>query len=168
MQVGGIIMLQNRLNHALILAVFIICVAASSQAQGLARPMNVSLVIGTWSGESVCVGKRPSCKNETVVYRFEPVSGKSTVVTLLADKIIKGKRVPMYKLDFQYDEAKRMLSCEFTQGHTHGAWEYKITGDKIEGTGIVLSNKSVTRRVKVKRVREDQMPAAPDREAYGL
>ena len=54
-----------------------------------------------------------------VVYRFEPVAGKSTFVTLLADKIIKGKRIPMYKLEFQYDEARRTLSCEFRQGHTH-------------------------------------------------
>lgn len=167
-QVGGIIMLEAHLKHALILAVFIIFLATSSQAQGLARPLNVSSVVGTWTGESICVGKRPACKNEVVVYRFEPVSGKSTVVTLLADKIIKGKRVPMYKLDFQYDEAKRSLSCEFTQGHTHGTWEYTITGDTIKGKGMVLSGKSVARRVKVKRVREDQMPAAPDRESYGL
>jgi hypothetical protein len=94
-----------------------------------------------------------------VVYRFEPVVGKSTLVTLLADKIVKGKRVPMYKLDFQYDEAKRTLSC--------GTWEYRIAGDTMEGTGIVLSGKSVARRVKVKRVREDQMPAAPDYYLYG-
>jgi len=161
-------MLQNHLKHALILALFIVCLATSGQAQGTARPLNASAVVGTWSGESICVGNRPACKNEVVVYRFEPVSGKSTVITLLADKIIRGKRVPMYKLDFQYDEAKRTLSCEFTQGHTRGTWEYKITGDMIEGTGIVLASKSVARRVKVKRVREDQMPAAPDREAYGL
>ena len=118
-------------------------------------------------GESICVGNRPACKNETVVYRFEPVAGRSTFVTLLADKIIKGKRIPMYKLDFQYDESKRTLSCDFTQGHTHGAWEYKIAGDSMEGTGIVLAGKSVARRVKVKRVREDQMPAAPDYNSYG-
>jgi len=161
-------MLQNHLKHALILALFIVCLATSGQAQGTARPLNASAVVGTWSGESICVGNRPACKNEVVVYRFEPVSGKSTVITLLADKIIRGKRVPMYKLDFQYDEAKRTLSCEFTQGHTRGTWEYKITGDMIEGTGIVLASKSVARRVKVKRVREDQMPAAPDREVYGL
>jgi hypothetical protein len=161
-------MLHKHLKNALILAVFIACLATSSKAQGLARPMNVSAVVGTWSGESICVSNRPACKNEVVVYRFEPVSGKSTALTLLADKIIKGKRIPMYKLDFQYDAAKRTLSCEFTKGHTHGTWEYKINGDTIEGTGIVLSSKSVARRVKLKRVREDQMPAAPDRESYGL
>ena len=129
--------------------------------------MNASSWIGTWGGESVCVGKRPACKNEVLVYRFEPVAGKSTLVTLLADKIIKGKSVPMYKLDFQYNEARRTLSCEFTQGRTQGAWEYKITGDSIEGTGTVLPGKSVARRVKVTRVRADQMPAAPDHDSYG-
>jgi len=151
--------IRSHLKYALILAGFIMSFAASSYAQGIARPMNASYVVGTWTGESICVGNHPACKNEMVVYRFEPVVGKSTLVTLLADKIVKGKRVPMYKLDFQYDEAKRTLSC--------GAWEYRIAGDTMEGTGIVLSGKSVARRVKVKRVREDQMPAAPDYYLYG-
>jgi hypothetical protein len=153
--------------RGLIIAVLITGLAAAGRAQGLARAMNTSSIIGTWTGESLCVGNRPACKNEVVVYRFEPVAGKSTFVTLLADKVIKGKRIPMYKLDFQYDESKRTLSCDFTQGHTRGTWEYKITGDSMEGTGIVMAGKSVARSVKVKRVREDQVPAAPDHDSYG-
>src|SRR5262245_16372810 len=116
-------MLHNLLR-ALIVAVFVVGIATSGRGQGLARPMSAAGVTGTWSGESIWVGKGSGCKNEMVVYRLEPVAGKSTVVTLLADKIIKGKRVPMYRLDFQYDEARRTLSCEFSQGHTRGTWEY--------------------------------------------
>ena len=157
----------NTLLRGLIIAVFITTLAASGEAQGLARAMNTSSIVGTWTGRSICVGNRPACKNELVVYRFEPVAGRSTLVTLFADKVIKGKRIPMYRLDFQYDEAKRTLSCDFTQGHTRGTWEYKIIGDSMEGTGIVSAGKSVARRVKVKRVREDQMPAAPDYNSYG-
>ena len=154
--------------RGLIVTVFVASVATSGRGQGLARPMSAAGVTGTWRGDSVCVGNRPACKNEVVVYRFEPVAGRSTLITVFADKIIKGKRVPMYTLEFQYDEAKRTLSCEFTQGHTHGIWEYKVTSDEtIEGTGIVLPGKSVARRVKVRRVREDQLPAAPDRDSYG-
>ena len=153
--------------RGLIIAVFITGFAASGYAQGMARAMNASSIVGTWTGESICVGNRPACKNETVVYRFEPVAGRSTLITLFADKIIKGKRVPMYKLDFQYDETRHTLSCEFTQGHTRGTWEYKVDSDSMEGTGIVLAGKSVARRVKVKRVREDQLPVAPDRDSYG-
>ena len=157
----------HHLLRGLIIAVFITGFAITGNAQGMARAMDASSIVGTWTGESICVGNRPACKNEVVVYRFEPVAGRSTLVTLLADKIIKGKRVPMYKLDFQYDESKRTLSCEFWQGRTHGIWEYKIAGDSMEGTGIVLADKSVARRVKVKRVKEDQMPAAPDHNSYG-
>lgn len=153
--------------RALITAVFIASVAISGRGQGLARAMSAAGVTGTWRGQSVCVDNRSACKNEVVVYRFEPVAGKSTFITLFADKVIKGKRVPMYKLDFQYDETRHTLSCEFTQGHTRGTWEYKVDGDSMEGTGIALPGKSVARRVKVRRVREDQMPTAPDRDSYG-
>ena len=124
-------------------------------------------VIGTWTGESICSGDRPACKNEVVVYRFEPIAGKPGLVTMLADKIIEGKREPMGKLDFQYDEAKGTLSCEFTRGQTHGLWQFQISGDTMEGTLVVLPDRAVGRRVKVRRVREDQVPAAPARELYG-
>jgi len=157
----------HHLFRALIVAVFVASAAVSGRGQGLARQMSVAGITGTWSGQSLCVGNRAACKNEMVVYRFEPVAGRSTLITLLADKIIKGKRVPMYKLDFQFDEARHTLSGEFTQGHTHGTWEYKVDGDSMDGTGIVLPSKSVARRVKVRRVREDQLPAAPDRDSYG-
>ena len=156
----------HHVPRALIIAVFITAFGFSGNGQDIARSQNASSAAGTWSGESICVGNRPACKNEIVVYRLEPVAGKSTVITVLADKIIEGKRVPMGKLDFQFDEAKRTLSCEFTRGNTHGVWEFRITGDTMEGTGIVLPDKSVARRVKVKRVREDQLPAAPARDLY--
>ncbi len=123
-------------------------------------------VIGTWKGESTCLGDRPACKNEVVVYRFEAVAGKPELVTLLADKIIDGKREPMYRLDFQYDEAKGTLACEFTRRQTHGLWQYKLTADELEGTLVLLPDKSLGRRVKVKRVKDNSVPEAPARELY--
>ena len=41
------------------------------------------------------------------------------------------------------------------------ALEFKIDGDTMEGTLVLLPDKSVGRRVKVKRVSEDQLPPAP-------
>ena len=158
--------MRHHVLSVLIVAAFVASAAVSGQAQGLARAMSAAGITGTWRGESVCLSNRTACKNEVVVYRFEPVAGRSTLITLLADKIAKGQRVPMYKLDFQYDETSHKLSCEFTQGHTRGTWEYKVDGDSMEGTGIISASKSVARRVKVKRVREDQLPVAPDRDAY--
>ena len=125
-----------------------------------------SPVIGTWKGESICVGDRPACKNEVVVYRFEAVAGKPDAVTLFADKIINGQREPMGKLDFQYDEAKGALSGEFTRGQTHGLWQFQVSGDAMEGTLAILPARDLARRVKVRRVREDEVPAAPARESY--
>ena len=123
-------------------------------------------VLGTWKGESTCVGNRPACRNEVAVYRFEAVPGKAGVILQLADKIIEGKREPMGKLEFQYDEAKGDLSCEFTTPRAHARWEFKVIGDVMEGTLILLPGKELVRRVKVKRVSETEVPAAPARESY--
>jgi hypothetical protein len=125
-----------------------------------------SPAIGTWTGESNCVGDRPACKNEVVVYRVEAVAGKPGVVTMFADKIINGQREPMGKFDCQYDEAKGTLSCEFIKRQTHGLWQFQISGDTMEGTLVILPARSLGRRIKVKRVRDDQVPAAPARESY--
>jgi len=121
---------------------------------------------GTWRGESICVGNRPACKDEIVVYRFEQVAGKPGLVLLLADKIINGERMPMYKLEFQYDQANRTLSCEFTRRQTHGLWQYTISGDSMEGTLVLLPHKELGRRIKVKRVTDADVPPAPARESY--
>lgn len=121
---------------------------------------------GTWKGESNCVGNRPACKDEIVVYRLEPIAGKPGLVLLLADKIINGERVPMYKLEFHYDSAKQTLSCEFIKRQTHGLWQYAILGDSMEGSLVLLPDKELGRRIKVRRVTATDVPAAPPRESY--
>ena len=127
---------------------------------------DLSAVIGTWKGESICTGNCPACKNEIVVYRFEAVSGKTNTVMLFGDKIIKGQREPMGKLEFQYDPAKKMLTGEFRNERTHVVFQFTVAGDTIEGTLISLPNKEVGRRIKVKRVSPNEVPAAPAKEAY--
>ena len=127
----------------------------------------VAMVLGTWTGNSTCVGYRPACKNEEVVYRFVEVNGKPELVTLLADKIIDGKRVPMYKLEFQYADADHSLTCEFRRGQTHGVWAYTVSGDKMTGTLVILPDKELGRRVSVHRVKEDRVPKAPGVDEYG-
>lgn len=134
----------------------------------LSRTAAPGSVLGTWKGESVCVGNNhPACKNEVVVYRFEPVAAKPGTVLLLADKILDGRRDPMYKLEFQYDEAEGTLSCEFTRRRTHGLWQYTLSGDTLEGTLTILPDQELARRVKAKRAAPgDRLPAAPAREEY--
>lgn len=162
-------MIINKLMQRLIPALLLVCCwSTSPQCQPAPTPVRAvpASVLGTWKGESICVGNRPACKNEIVVYRFEAVAGKSDVVLLLADKIIEGKRVPMGKLEFQYDEAKGELSCEFTIRQTHGLWQYKVSGDSMEGTLVLLPKRELGRRVNAKRVAESEVPAAPAKEEY--
>lgn len=123
-------------------------------------------VIGTWKGDSTCTGVRPACKNEVVVYRFEAVAGKPDVISWFADKIIEGKREPMGKAEMRYDEAKGELSWDFTISQTHGLWQFKASGDTMEGTLILIPNRDVARVVKVKRVSEKDVPPAPASELY--
>jgi hypothetical protein len=158
--------LMRKLVGTLLVSALICCWSTDTRSQATANSSAVSSVLGTWTGESICVGNRPACKNEVVVYRFEAVAGKSGVVTWLADKIIQGKREPMGKLECQYDESKGTVSCEFTIRQTHGLWELQMSGDNMEGTLVLLPNKDIGRRVKVKRVDEKEVPVAPDRKLY--
>jgi hypothetical protein len=125
-----------------------------------------SAILGTWTGTSTCVGNRPACKNETVVYRFVPVDGHPSQVRLLADKIIDGKRVPMGALVFEYDERTGKLTSEFTRGNTHGIWSYSIAGESMIGTLEALPERSVARDVKAHRVKDTEVPAAPALREY--
>jgi hypothetical protein len=157
----------TKLKFTFIWAFFIVCFGNMSlQCQPAATQTSHASALATWKGESICVGNRPTCKNEVVVYRFEAIAGKPDRALLLADKIIDGKRVPMGKLELRYDESKREMSGEFTRGQTHGLWQYKVTGDSMEGTLVLLPDRELVRRVNVKRVREDEVPPPPARESY--
>jgi hypothetical protein len=156
--------LKSKLACALLVAAAACCASPVWSARALAT---TPAAVGTWTGESICTDKnRPACKNEVVVYRVEEISGRPGVLLLLADKIIEGKRDPMGKLECKYDEAAGTLSCEFTRRQTHGLWQYKVSGDQMEGTLVLLPDKTVGRRVKVRRVKDDEVPAAPAREEY--
>jgi hypothetical protein len=151
---------------------FLICAVAcllpqSARSSNDSHSADISIVLGTWTGTSICVGTRPACKNEEVVYRFQAAKAGSEVVTLLADKIIDGVRVPMGKMDFQYKEADKSLTCEFKIRQTHGIWSFTIDGDTMNGTLVILPDRSLGRRVSVHRVSDDKVPKAPAIEEYG-
>ena len=159
------------LSHPFVGAVLILALVSAQNPsvwQSAAAPSYVAAasVLGTWKGESICVGNRPACKNEIVVYRFESVPGKPGLVLNYADKIIDGQRVPMGKLEFQYNEAKGELSCEFTKNQTHGQWQFTVSGDTMEGGLFLLPGREPGRHVKVKRVAESEVPKAPGKEEY--
>lgn len=113
----------------------------------------ISGLVGNWSGESVCVDKEkfPACNDEQVVYRIAVTSGKSDGVTITMDKLVNGKPETMGVLDFIYNARTHTLSAEFTRNRRHGVWEFVVTGDALEGTLSTLPDKTLVRRVKVKK-----------------
>jgi len=126
-----------------------------------AQTTRLDTYVGTWTGTSTCVGNRPACKNEVVVYRFVPVDGHPNQLRLLADKIVGGNRVPMGALVCEYDERTGEIASEFRRGQTHGIWSYSATGDSMTGKLVVLPERSIGRDVKVHRVKDADVPAAP-------
>ena len=121
-------------------------------------------VVGTWTGESICAGNRPASRNEVVVYRIEPISERS--VMLFADKVIDGKRVPTYNLEFTWDSKTATLSAEFVKRQTHGLWRYHLSGEVLAGTLVLLPHKELGRRINVHRVPAGKVPAAPADSEY--
>lgn len=135
-------------------------------AGGPPRPSGLDDIAGTWTGTSTCVGDRPACKDETVVYRFVPLDGRPGQVRLLADKIIDGKRVPMGALVCDVEEHDRTLRGEFSVGRTHGVWSFAVEGDSMTGKLVILPEGSMARRVVVRRASESDLPPAPPLSDY--
>ena len=96
-------------------------------------------IAGTWRGDSPCVEKDTACHDEEVAYRFTK-EGKGTY-SVSADKIVDGKPVNMGTLEFRYDEAQHLLTCEYGQGvwrsHTCDVL-FAITSPSTTMTGFMI------------------------------
>ena len=128
-------------------------VAAQEKQNDEKQDSGISHLIGNWSGESICVNKDkfPACHDEQVVYRIVKSSGKSNTLTVTMDKIVSGKPETMGVFDFLYDAEKQTLSSEFTRNNRPGIWEFALKGDLMDGTLATLPDKTIVRRIKVKK-----------------
>ncbi len=127
--------------------------AARPSAAQDEKPGDVSRLLGDWSGESVCVNREkfPACKDEQVIYHIAAAEGKPDTVTVAADKLVNGKPEPMGTIDFVYDARKQTLTGEFKNSRVHIIMELAVKGDIIEGTLSTLPERTLARRVKVKK-----------------
>lgn len=118
-----------------------------------AQNSEISRLVGDWSGESICVNKEkfPACNDEQVVYHIVVASGKTDTVTLAADKIVNGKPQAMGTFDFVYDVRTQTLTSEFKNDRVHIIFEFAVKGDLLEGTLATLPDRTLVRRIKVKK-----------------
>ena len=113
----------------------------------------ISKLVGNWSGESLCVNKEkfPACNDEQVIYRVSIAPGKSDTLTVTADKLVNGKPETMGTSDFVYDAQKRTLVSEIKGPRWHLIVELAVKGDLLEGTLSTLPDRTLVRRIKVKK-----------------
>jgi len=126
---------------------------AQEKTLDAAQGSEMSKLVGDWSGESICVNKEkfPACNDEQVIYHVALSSGKSDTVTITADKIVNNKPVTMGTFDFVYDAQSQTLTSDFKNGNVHIIFELAVKGDVIEGTLATLPDKTLVRRIKVKK-----------------
>ncbi len=117
------------------------------------RDGGISKLVGSWTGESVCVNREkfPACKDEHVVYHIAAASGKPDTVTITMDKIVNGKPETMGVTDFVYDARKRMLTSEFKNERVHLILEFAVKGEIMDGAFSTLPERTPVRRIKVKK-----------------
>ena len=115
-------------------------VAVVSFCAGLAAQGDLSDVIGTWEGESICTVRPSACHDEHVIYEIK--AGSEKKFTMSADKVVNGERQNMGDLDCSYDG--KILSCPFAKG----VWAFEISGTKMKGT-LKLMDGTLFRKVEV-------------------
>ncbi len=139
---GGEVM--KRFLGSTTVAVLLVLLANGQAATG------VEAVTGTWEGESLCTIPSSPCKNEHVVYEIKPDRGTANGVTIEAFKIVDGKREWMGNLPCKYDAPATTLGCE-ANFRKWGYWEFKLTGNELVGTLVVDKEKTLYRRIRVKK-----------------
>lgn len=139
---------MNVIIVILLMAASIFSNGASTQGS---KTGDVSKLLGDWIGESICTEKAGSaCHDEKVIYHITKLA-EPDKVRLAADKIVNGKPEEMGVLDFTYDAEKGILSGEFRNARYHGLWEYTVKDNTMEGTLSLLPERTVVRRIKVKK-----------------
>jgi len=118
-----------------------------------AQGSEISKLVGDWSGESICVNKEkfPACNNEQVIYHVVVASGKTDTVTITADKIVNNKPETMGTFDFVYNAQRQTLASEFKNDKVHIIFEFAVKGDFLEGTLATLPDRTLVRRIRVKK-----------------
>lgn len=108
--------------------------------------------VGMWQGTSTCVNRQlaPACKDEKVVYDIRN-SEKTGAVTVEADKIVDGKRVPMGELEFSYSSSEGCWRSEFETARVHAAWCLVVKGNKLTGRLRLLPGKKTVRDILLQR-----------------
>jgi len=107
-------------------------------------------VVGTWEGESKCTVPDSPCKDEHVIYEIAEDEKAPGRLTMKADKVVNGERQYMGTVNCEYHADKKNLSCSGQTRHKDD-WEYTICGDTMTGTLKIGEEKTLYRKISVKK-----------------
>jgi len=122
----------------------------------------IDVISFSYMGESLCVSKTSGSQNETWVIRFEPVAGKDDRLKLFADRLEKGKRVPL----FERSGGVKKLGSGLLILKSDNSYSL-VLDPKQSLTGTFSSSDgTIVRRVKLGTVDAKQLPPAPSPDVY--
>jgi hypothetical protein len=109
--------------------------------------MSADVPSGTWRGQSTCLVKPSSCRDEDSVYRIAAVARSETRFTLDANRIQDGREVNMGTSECSYAPATHVLTCPLPNKSTV---RFDLTGDALTGT-MTLADGTVWRKIALRR-----------------
>ena len=109
-----------------------------------------SAELGTWEGESKCMVAGSPCHDEHVIYEIAR-DDKTQALKTDAYKIVNGEKQFMGTLSCNYNAEKKNLSCSGGNPRMKSDWEYLITGDTIAGTLVIGEERTLYRKISLKR-----------------
>lgn len=127
------------------IAIFLAIPLAWSQAHP-----DSAAVIGAWEGESKCMVPDSPCHDEHALYRIKADKNKSAKLSVDGYKVINGSPEFMGSLTCDYDPGQSRLTCT-ANTPKHDDWEFHVSGDTMTGTLKVGAEKTLYRRITLRK-----------------
>ena len=129
---------------------FILLLAATSIAFGHSySSFNDSLLIGTWTGTSLCQVRSSPCHDEIAVCHISKGS-KPNTFHFIMNKMVSGKEEDVGVLDYVYDASARTLTSIDEKRKL--VWKFTLMNKTMEGT--LFYNNVLYRVIKLNKVIE--------------
>jgi len=129
----------------------IIAVFFLSPAWSQAVP-STGAVIGSWEGESKCTVPNSPCHDEQALYRIAADKKNPAQLNIDGYKIVDGSPQFMGALTCQYLGTQGQMSCTANTGKQDD-WEFHVTDDTMTGTLTIGAEKTLYRRIIVRKIK---------------
>jgi len=126
------------------------CLVLSVCALSSSTSTATTKLLGTWEGESKCTAADSACHDEHVIYRIATVKHIPGKLVLHGYKVLKGQLIFMGTLACLPHSEPATLTC-IGNPSKKDTWEFKVSGRTMTGTVTVGEEKTLYRRINVKK-----------------